>query len=298
VRSYGEFAVNVPKTTLAPATVAANVPGLVGNISPTFAAFDLSITDQSRMDAWEAEFAGYVKSGKLPRLSIIRLGNDHTNGTVPGTPTPRAMVADNDIALGRLVEDISNSVYWKDSAIFVLEDDAQSGADHVDSHRSIALVASPFARRGVVDHTFYTTTGMLRTIELVLGLPPMSMYDGAAAPMYPAFQATPNLAGFQRRIPSVDTNEKNLPSAFGAQASLKMNFSEADLTPEVELNDIIWRSVNGARSPMPPPRRSAFAPRRESSSPAAGDGAGDSDHDRDLLRDRDHDRDHDHDRRH
>jgi DNA-binding beta-propeller fold protein YncE len=299
VRSYGEFAMNVPKTTLAPATVAANVPGLAGNTSPTFAAFDLSITDQSRMDAWEQEFAGYVQSGKLPRLSIIRLGNDHTNGAVPGTPTPRAMVADNDIALGRLVADISNSVYWKDSAIFVLEDDAQSGADHVDSHRSVALVASPFAKRGFVDHTFYTTTGMLRTIELVLGLPPMSLYDGAAAPMYAAFQATPNLAGFQRQIPSVDTNEKNLPSAFGAEASLRMNFTDADLTPEVELNDIIWRSVKGARSPMPPPRRSAFAPRRESGSPAADDNAGASAGDRDRDRDRDllRDRDHDHDRR-
>jgi DNA-binding beta-propeller fold protein YncE len=297
VRSYGEFAANTPKPAPGTDAVTAAVPGLIGNTSPTFAAFDLTITDQSRMDAWEREFAGYVQTGKLPRLSIIRLGNDHTNGTVPGTPTPRAMVADNDVALGRLVEDISNSVYWKDSAIFVLEDDAQSGADHVDSHRSVALVASPFAKRGFVDHTFYTTTGVLRTIELVLGLPPMSLYDAAAAPMYAAFQATPNQAAFQRRIPAVDTNEKNLPSAFGAEASSRMNFSDADLTPEVELNDIIWRSVKGAQSPMPPPRRSAFAPRRESSSPAADDGAAagagdrDHDHDRDLLRDRDHDHD-------
>src|SRR5262249_4808449 len=145
--------------------------------------------------------AAYVQNGNLPALSIVRLGNDHTNGTAPGTPTPRAMVADNDLAIGRLVEKVAASVYWKDSAIFILEDDAQSGADHVDSHRSVALVASPFAKRGYVDHTFYTTSGMLRTIELILGLPPMSMYDAAATPMYNAFQATPNLAAYQRLMP-------------------------------------------------------------------------------------------------
>jgi len=212
-----------------------------------------------------------VQNGTLPQLSIIRLGNDHTNGTVPGTPTPRAMVADNDLALGRVVDDISKSVYWKDSAIFVLEDDAQSGADHVDSHRSVALVASPFAKRGFVDHTFYTTTGVLRTIELALGLPPMSMYDAAATPLYAAFQSTPSLTPFQRLTPAVPLAEVNTASSFGSAASQRMNFTDADLTPEVELNDIIWRSVRGARSPMPPPRRSAFVTRRGASAPDGDD---------------------------
>src|SRR4029077_20626205 len=137
-------------------------------------------------------------------------------GAVPGTPTPRAMVADNDIALGRLVADISNSVYWKDSANFVLEDDAQSGADHVDSHRSVALVASPFAKRGFVDHTFYTTTGMLRTIELILGLPPRISYDAAPTPLYNAFVGTPTLALYRRSDARVSIDERNPPTAFGA----------------------------------------------------------------------------------
>jgi YVTN family beta-propeller protein len=263
VRSYGEFVDNATKSASGDVTVTASVPGLQGRISPTFAAFDLSISDQKRADVWEREFAANVQNNNLPQLSIIRLGNDHTNGTAPGTPTPRAMVADNDLALGRVITAIAASPYWKDSAVFVLEDDAQSGADHVDSHRSVALVASPFAKRGFVDHTFYTTSGMLRTIELILGLPPMSMYDAAATPMYNAFQGTPNLAAYQRLTPAVPLDEKNLPSAFGAAASLRMDFSDADLTPEIELNDIIWRSVKGARSPMPPPRRSAFVPRGE-----------------------------------
>jgi hypothetical protein len=267
VRSYGEFAENSPKSATGDVTVSASVPGLQGRVSPAFAAFDLSIPDQKRADVWGREFAAYVQNGNLPQLSIIRLGNDHTNGTSPGSPTPRAMVADNDLALGRVIEAIAASVYWKDSAIFVLEDDAQSGADHVDSHRSVALVASPFAKRGFVDHTFYTTSGMLRTIELILGLIPMSMYDAAATPMYNAFQATPNLGAYQRLTPSVSLDEKNLASAFGASASLRMDFSDADLTPEVELNDIIWRSVKGSDSAMPPPRRSAFVARREPSEP-------------------------------
>jgi hypothetical protein len=269
VRSYGEFAENSAKSPSGGVTVSASVPGLVGRTSPAFAAFDLSISDQQRVDVWEREFAAHVQDGNLPQLSIIRLGNDHTNGTAPGTPTPRAMVADNDLALGRVIESIAASIYWKDSAVFVLEDDAQSGADHVDSHRSVALVASPFARRGVVDHTLYTTSGMLRTIELILGLPPMSMYDAAATPMYNAFQSTPNLAVYERSMPRVSLDEQNLPGAFGASASLRMDFSDADLTPEVELNDIIWRSVKGSSSPMPPPRRSAlFVGRSGPSGPA------------------------------
>ncbi|MEP7306295.1 MAG: SMP-30/gluconolactonase/LRE family protein [Acidobacteriota bacterium] len=263
VRSYGEFVDNTSKSASGDVTVVASVPGLAGRVSPTFAAFDLSISDQKRVDAWEGEFAAHVQNNNLPQLSIIRLGNDHTNGTTPGRPTPRAMVADNDLALGRVLTAIAASPYWKDSAVFVLEDDAQSGADHVDSHRSVALVASPFAKRGFVDHTFYTTSGMLRTMELILGLPPMSMYDAAATPMYNAFQGTPNLAAYQRLTPTVSLDEKNLPGAFGASASLRMDFSDADRTPEVELNEIIWRSVKGDHSAMPPPRRSAFVTRSE-----------------------------------
>jgi hypothetical protein len=160
-------------------------------------------------------------------------------------------------------------VFWKDSAIFALEDDAQSGPDHVDSHRSVLLVASPFVKRGVVDHTFYTTSGVLRTIELILGLEPMSQYDAAATPLYNSFQSTPNLQAFRLSDSSVSLDEKNAPSSFGSVQSLAMDFSEADRTPETLLNEIVWRSVRGASSPMPPARRSIFV--RPSSTSLADD---------------------------
>jgi hypothetical protein len=152
----------------------------------------------------------------------------------------------------------SSSVYWKDSALFIVEDDAQAGPDHVDSHRSVMLLASPFAKRGFVDHTFYTTSGVLRTIELILGLPPMSQYDAAATPLYNAFTGTPNLGLYRRSDARVPIDERNLPTAFGAALSAAMDFSIEDRAPEWLLNEIIWRSVKGAHSQMPPPRRSAF----------------------------------------
>jgi hypothetical protein len=184
------------------------------------------------------------------------------------------MIADNDIALGRIVEAISgSSVYWRDSAIFVVEDDSQSGPDHVDSHRSVMFVASPFAKRGFVDHTLYSTSSVLRTIELILGLTPMSQYDAAATPLYNAFTGTPNMAPYQRLMPRVPTDEKNLPASFGAAASLAMDFSVEDRAPEVLLNDIIWRSIRGASSPMPPPRRSVLV------RPASGGAEADDDDD-------------------
>jgi predicted heme/steroid binding protein len=172
------------------------------------------------------------------------------------------MVGENDYALGKLVEAVSNSIYWKDTAIFVLEDDGQNGPDHVDSHRSVLLVASAYAKRGSVDHTFYTTSGVLRTIELILGLEPMSQYDAAATPLYNAFQGSPNLAPYARIQPNVAFDEKNTASSFGAAQSLAMDFSDADLTPEQPLNEIVWHSVRGDE-PMPPPRRSAFVRPRE-----------------------------------
>ena len=257
VRSYGEFAVNLSKTPSGDVVAKESVPGLKNAVAPGFPAFDLDITDNKRADMWLQEFNGYVQNGNLPQLSILHLGNDHTQGTTPGAPTPRAMVGDNDLALGRVVEAISNSVYWKDSAIFVLEDDAQSGPDHVDSHRSVALLAGPFVKRGFVDHTFYSTSGFLRTMELILGLPPMSQYDAAATTLYNSFQSTPNLAAYSRIAPAFALTEKNPPNATGAALSRSMNFSDADLTPEEPLNEVIWRSVKGD-APMPPPKRSVF----------------------------------------
>jgi DNA-binding beta-propeller fold protein YncE len=254
VRSYGEFAAWAKRGGL----VRATVPGLEGLVHPSYPPFDLDVPDKERADIWLEEFRTFERDGNLPRLSIIRLGNDHTSGTSPGAPTPRAMVADNDVALGRIVEAVSHSRYWKDSAIFVLEDDAQNGPDHIDAHRSVLLCISPFSRRRTVDSTLYTTSGVLRTIELILGLPPMSQYDAAATPMYNAFQATPDAAPFTHLPARVPLDERNDWSSPGASASLRMNLREADLAPELALNEILWQSVHGAGAVMPPPRRSGF----------------------------------------
>lgn len=263
VRSYGEFVRNATRSPNGDVTAVETVPGLAGLVAPAFAGWDLGIKDQKRIDTWLEEFDRYVQDRNLPRLSIIRLANDHTSGTFAGYKTPRAMMADNDLAVGRLVEAISASPYWKESAIFILEDDAQSGPDHVDSHRSVLLVASPFARRGFVDHTVYTTSGVLRTMELVLGLPPMSQYDAAAAPLYGAFTGTPNTTEYRRSDAKIPLDEINLPTAYGASMSARMDFSEADLTDEILLNEIVWRSIKGPSAAMPPPKRSVLvAPRR------------------------------------
>jgi len=254
VRSYGEFATWDGKNP----PVTATVPGLDGLVHPSFPPFDLSIPDNQRVDIWLEEFKQFEQSGDLPRLSIIRLGGDHTEGTSPGAVTPQSMVAENDLAVGRLVEAVSHSRFWKQSAIFILEDDAQNGPDHVDAHRSLLLAVSPFSRRRAVDSTLYTTSGVLRTMELILGLPPMSQYDAAATPMYNAFQPTPDVSPFTHlpaRVPLDNRNDWNSP---GAAASLRMNLQEADMAPELELNQIIWQSIHGAGSVMPPPRRTGF----------------------------------------
>ena len=260
VRSYGEFAGRGEEDEhdVGEGVVKAMVPGLEGRVHPGYPPYNLRIPDGRRVDVWLEEFRQFEGNGQLPHLSIIRLGNDHTMGTRPGYPTPRAMIAENDLALGRVVEAISRSRFWKESAIFVLEDDAQNGPDHVDAHRSVAFVLSPYARRGTVDSTLYTTSGMLRTIELILGLPPMSQYDAAATPFYNAFQDQPVLTAFAHREALVPLDEKNDPAAWGAAASLAMNLDEADMAPELELNEVLWKSVRGSSSPMPPPVRAAF----------------------------------------
>ena len=254
----------------------ATVPGLKGRVHPSYPPYDLSTPDNKRVDIWLEEFRQFEQNGQLPRLNIIRLGNDHTAGTRAGYPTPRAMIAENDAALGRIVEAISKSPYWKDSAIFVLEDDAQDGPDHVDAHRSPAFAIGPFIKRGSVDSTLYTTSAMLRTIELILGLPPMSHLDAAATPMYNAFQALPVLTAYDARPPRIDITEKNAQNAWGADASAKMYLAEADLIPMREFNEIIWKSVRGPHSPVPPPTRAAFI-----RAIPAGAGGGDGDDDDD-----------------
>ena len=260
VRSYGEFAFSPGG-----GPVAATVPGLDGMVNPDYPPFNLRISDVHRVEVWRKEFEKFDKEDTLPALSIIRLGNDHTSGTAPGALSPRSLVADNDIALGQLVETISKSRFWKESAIFVVEDDAQNGPDHVDAHRSVLLAISPFIRPGVVDSTLYTTSGVLRTIELILGIPPMSQYDAAATPMYNAFQPTPVDATYAKLDARVPLDERNDWSSPGAAESARMNLSEADLAPDLLLNQVIWQAVRGKGALMPPPRRTGFV------HPIAGD---------------------------
>jgi YVTN family beta-propeller protein len=253
-RVYGEWTDN-PKDPALP--VKPMVAALEGRYDPRYRNFDLTYPDQLRADEWLREFAEFEKNGNLPRFEIVRLPNDHTSGTAPGARTPRALVADNDLALGRIVEALSKSRYWKDTAIFVLEDDAQNGPDHVDNHRSPALVISPYVKRGTVDSTMYSTAGMLRTMELILGLPPLTQHDAAATPMYAAFTAQPDLRPYALSKPEVDLDERNPASAPGAKQSARMDFREADRIDDNELNRILWRAMKGD-TPMPAPVRSAF----------------------------------------
>jgi len=261
LRNYGEF-LGIGAESPG-ATYTGRFEGKGENLAPYtcpfYPGFDLELLDNSRVDLWLKEFREYEKKGEMPRLQIVRLGNDHTAGTKKGAPTPRAYVADNDLALGRLVEALSTSKFWKETAVFVVEDDAQNGCDHVDSHRTVALAISPYTRRGgVADSTLYSTTSMLRTIELILGLPPMSEHDAAATPMSNAFSDVPDTTPFLHRPARVPLYETN-PAGAPMQALMEQwDFTREDATPEVALNEAIWKSVKGEGVPMPPPVSAAF----------------------------------------
>ena len=254
-RSYGEFVENGKKLT-DPCTT--RVAALKGHFDPGFRSFDMGYPDVQRAARFIAELNRFEKEGDMPRLQIVRLPNDHTSGTSPGKPTPVAQVADNDLALGQVVEAVSKSKFWPETAIFVVEDDAQNGPDHIDAHRTIAFVISPFVKPGSVDSSLYSTSSMLRTMELILGLKPMSQFDAAALPMFASFQKKPDLAPFTALPANVDLNEKNSKIAWGARESSKMNFAKEDAADDLLLNEIVWRSVRGADSPMPAPVRAAF----------------------------------------
>ncbi|HLO42922.1 MAG TPA: bifunctional YncE family protein/alkaline phosphatase family protein [Leadbetterella sp.] len=245
-RSYGEFVENRLK-----------LPNLKDNYSPTFSSYNLAIKDITRIDQWKADFDSLKAINKIPQLNIIRIGNDHTAGSRLGFPTTEAMVADNDLAVGRLIEHLSNSGIWEQSAIFILEDDAQNGSDHVDAHRSTAYMAGGYVKRGYVDHTMYSTSGMLRTMELILGIPPMSQYDAAATPMWRCFDKTPNNKPFVAKKNNIDLDEPNVKDA-NTEKSGKIDISQPDLINDSEFSKIVWESVKGIGTPMPTPKRGAF----------------------------------------
>ncbi len=254
-RSYGEFIRNGP-TPDAPGV--ATVEALEGHFDPFFRSYDLNYPDVKRAERFLEELARFEAEGEMPQLIIIRLPNDHTSGTRVGAPTPRAMVADNDLALGMLVEGVSKSRFWPETAIFVVEDDAQNGPDHVDAHRTVALCISPYTKGTGKDSTMYSTSSMLRTMELILGLEPMSQFDAAARPMYASFRPEPDLRPYDHRPARIDLNEVNLATAWGTELSDRLDLTQEDAADDLLFNEIIWRSVKGADSPMPAPVRSAF----------------------------------------
>ncbi len=253
--SFGEFIKNAEAVGEAGR---ATVPTLEGHFDPLFRSYDLDYRDVDRGARFIARLKEFEAACDMPRLIILRLPNDHTYGTRRGKPTPAAMVADNDLALGQVVEAVSHSKFWPQTAIFVVEDDAQNGSDHVDAHRTVAFVVSPYTKRHYVDSSFYSTSSMLRTMELILGLEPMSQFDAAALPMYASFQAKPNCSAFRHRAPDLDLQATNPDNAWGASLSERMNLSKEDCADDLLLNEVVWKSVKGADSPMPPPVRAAF----------------------------------------
>jgi hypothetical protein len=260
-RSYGEYGgrVSQPDGTF---RMEGRVPGLVGHTSPRFGlpkAKGEEVRDTDRVDVFLEEFGAYEKNGQLPRFIVMSLGEDHTQGTKPGAPTPQACVASNDLALGRLVEAVTKSKYWPQTAIFVIEDDAQNGPDHVDAHRTVGLVISPYVRRQQLDSSQYSTVSMIRTMELILGLPPLSQFDAAANPMFASFSNEADLTPYVHEPARIDLNARNTPLAYGAERSSKMDFSEYDKIDDFELNEILWRAIKGADAPIPPAVRRAIA---------------------------------------
>ena len=230
-----------------------NIPGLKDITAANYPGFVLAIPDTTRARLFADSVTSWDRQERFPDLVIVWLPRDHTLGRQASRPTPRAMVADNDLALGLIVERLSESPAWPSLAVFVLEDDAQNGPDHVDAHRSVLLVASPYARQNAVDSTFYTTASVLRTIEGILGLPPLSQYDAGATPLWNAFTRRPDSTPFVHLPNTWPLHELN-PSAFRSRIPAR-DLAEADEADEMELNREIWESVHPGSAP-PPVRQS------------------------------------------
>ena len=254
-RSYGEYGKRV-STGEGETKMEGRVPGLVGHVSPEYG---LDPRDTQDAEVFLKEYREFEKNGTMPRFIVMSLGEDHTTGTTPGTFTPAACVASNDLALGRIVDAVSKSTLWPETAIFVIEDDAQNGPDHIDAHRTVGLVVSPYTRRGVLDSTQYGTVSMIRTMELFLGLPPLSQFDAGATPMFNCFTDKADLAPYDHEPARIDLNATNTKLAYGADRSSRMDFSEYDKVDDFELNEILWHAVKGENAPMPPAVRRAIA---------------------------------------
>ena len=236
-------------------------------LARNFPPYTQAIPDVVRAQIFLADVKKWEQAGAMPNLVLVQLPSDHTRGTTPGANTPKAMVADNDLALGQIVAGLSKSSFWKKMAIFVVEDDAQNGVDHVDGHRTVALAISPYIRRGAVDSTFYAHQSMLKSIELMLGLPTLSLFDLIANDMRASFTDTPDFTPYDAVEPRQSIFELNprLGALRGqarrdALASMRMRFDVPDAAPTERLNAIVWRSVMGLNMPYPRVRQAVFAP--------------------------------------
>jgi DNA-binding beta-propeller fold protein YncE len=257
-RNYGEWVTNIPlkKVTGERQVDHVNDPALAKYTDMNFRSFDLEYSDLDRAKEFIREWKQFEANHNAPKLIILRMPNDHTQGTKAGALTPIAYNAQNDYAMGMVVEAVTHSSLWPTTAMFVIEDDAQNGPDHVDSHRAPVWVISPYTRRGVVDSTMYNQASILRTMELILGLRPMTHFDAGARPMFSTFSNQPDTTPFTAIAPKVSLTERNPANNSGAQASARMDFSREDLIDDDELNAVIWRAVKHTNPP--PPVRSMF----------------------------------------
>jgi YVTN family beta-propeller protein len=248
LRNYGEFVTAGPNK---PTPVSVSDDALRARTDRAFATFDMKVPDVERFAEWKHEFDAYERTNTLPQLEIVRFPRDHTSGTRTGEATPLAMMADNDLAVGRLVDAVSHSPDWASTAIFVVEDDAQNGPDHVDEQRAPFWLISPYAAGGV-QHAAYTQASVLRTMEIILGLPPLSAYDAGARPLSAAFRSTPNLQPFEALPARVDLEAKNPRTAYRAGESGRFDLSAADRVDPATMNDVLWHAVKGPRATPPP----------------------------------------------
>lgn len=279
---FTQFADAADKRNTALKDQVENMPSkklLQGMTNPNFRRYDLTYADSeayvkhgvswprqtktygaykspSRFSEWKREFDGFVKAGRMPSLQMVRFGQDHTSGTQKDQPTPESMVADNDYAVGQLVEAVSKSPFWEKTMICILEDDAQAGIDHVDSHRSIAFVISPWIKRGTHDSRFYNTSSMLRTIELALGLPPMNQYDAVASPISVLTKQMSNSEPYTAILPPKEiVAGVNSASAYRSGDSERISNWVEESDVDEELNDILWKSIKGRHVPTPAIKR-------------------------------------------
>jgi DNA-binding beta-propeller fold protein YncE len=259
IRDYGEWTTNIPlKNVTGPTQIAAvKDRALAPYVDMNYRGFDLEYSDLDRAKEFIREWKEFDAKSQAPQLTILRMGNDHTQGVKGGTLTPFSYVAQNDYAVGMVVDAVSHSKFWSSTALFIIEDDAQNGPDHVDSHRAPAWIVSPFTQRGTIDSAMYNQAGILRTMELITGLRPMTHFDAAAPPMFGSFSRTPNPRPYTVIQPKLPLTDRNPEHGVGAAASARMDFSDADRADDDDLNNVLWRAIR--HSDPPPPTRSGFA---------------------------------------